>query len=64
MKITCDRCKVSIKYKDDYLFNDGQFFGDNGDRTLFKQDEVICLHCIEYKKESKHECSRTNTKSI
>jgi len=47
MKVTCDRCNLSIKYKGDYLFNDGQFFGDNGDRILFKLNEVICSHCIE-----------------
>ena len=44
--IYCDRCKVKKEYQEDYLFNDGFFFGDNGDREIFKADEVICVNCI------------------
>ena len=47
MEMQCDRCNETTKYKEDYLFNDGMFFGDNGDRTIFKEDEVVCLRCIE-----------------
>ena len=44
--IKCNKCSLSVNYKDDYLFNDGKFFGDNGDRSLFKEDEIICVNCI------------------
>jgi hypothetical protein len=47
MEMKCDRCDVSTKYKGDYLFNDGKFFGDNGDRNIFQADEVVCVTCIE-----------------
>tara|TARA_R100000544_G_C2215889_1_gene54556 strand:- start:394 stop:558 length:165 start_codon:yes stop_codon:yes gene_type:complete len=47
MEMKCDRCNDSTKYKEDYLFNDGKFFGDNGDRTIFKEDEIVCITCIE-----------------
>ena len=45
--IKCDRCNFKIKYKEDYLFDDGMFYGDNLDRAVFKEDEVVCINCIE-----------------
>ena len=44
--INCNRCALTVNYKGDYLFNDGKFFGDNGDRAMFKEDEIICVNCI------------------
>lgn len=44
--IHCDRCSCQKEYQEDYLFNDGFFFGDNGDRKIFKADEVVCINCI------------------
>ena len=45
--IKCDRCNFKIEYKEDYLFGDGMFYGDNLDRAMFKEDEVVCINCIE-----------------
>jgi hypothetical protein len=44
--INCNRCALTVNYKEDYLFNDGKFFGDNGDRNIFQEDEVVCVKCI------------------
>ena len=55
--IQCDRCKCKKEYHHDYLFNDGFFFGDNGDRNIFQADEVVCVTCIE--KEDVHEIIQT-----
>jgi len=45
--IHCDRCNVKKEYKEDYLFNDSFFLGDNGNREIFKEDEIVCLNCIK-----------------
>lgn len=44
--IRCDRCCLQKEYQEEYLFNDGIFFGDNGDREVFKADEIVCVNCI------------------
>jgi len=49
--INCNRCALTVNYKGDYLFNDGKFFGDNGDRAMFKEDEIICVNCISQKED-------------
>ena len=46
--MVCDRCGFEEEYTDNAgKFTDGIFFGDNGDRDIFTEDEVVCITCME-----------------